>query len=161
MPGDARICFLRPSGQAENLAGRPAAERNHLGYHRFSPSQGAGLIKGNHPNGPGIFEVHAALDKDAGLEQSAGQSRNDGHRSGNNQGARARDDQEHEGTVKPGINGWARRSGGKAITRTAAAITAGVWSLANLSTKPCEGAFCAWASSTMWMIRANVVSPAK
>ena len=52
-------------------------------------------------------------------------------------------------------------SGGTIINSSATPMTAGTNTRENRSTVCCVGDFCAWASSTMCMTRARVLSPTR
>ncbi|MNP24645.1 hypothetical protein D3C76_1174190 [compost metagenome] len=61
---------------------------------------GAGLVQGQVIQVAAAFQVHTALDQDA-FARSSGQAADDGHRGRDHQGARARDNQQHQGAVDP------------------------------------------------------------
>ncbi len=101
----------RAAARLEDLRGHDAVEGDDVGHLRPAVGQRAGLVEGDGPDLGRPLQVHASLDQHA-PPRRAGQRGHDGHRRGDDERARARDDQEHERPVEPGTERLPERQRG-------------------------------------------------
>src|SRR6266508_2596327 len=86
-------------GQRQDLVFGAAVEGVHGDQRGLATGEGAGLVEGDGVDGGEVFEVDAALDEDA-VAGAAGDRRDHGDWHGDDQGAGARDGQDHQGAVE-------------------------------------------------------------
>ena len=89
-------------GARQQMFARRFAERDHVGYFRFAVSQSAGFVHRHGFDLPDGFDIFAAFDQRA-FSGSVADCRVNRNRRGDNQSARAGDDQNRNRLLEPRI----------------------------------------------------------